>query len=303
MSVKITKRLIQGCTPFAAAFLLLTQAQAQTEVAQGGVTISVSEGMAPTFSWTPDSAIGRLVVEQGDKELWGTETEGTNTYHSPIRYGVHPPDALEDVPDDPLDVGETYKVSLFRWIRFTEPESLHGVGEQEFTPSAAEEEGPLPGIRPTLRAGPLAPEFRFEGAMDGQAWWASADSITNFLTIEPEEGGTPEGRTVVRVLASQSDIIVGVRCYDNEPNGIVSFNKARDVAFEDEYQEDHIILVLDTFQDGRSGYVFSVNPSGARSDGLVIEQGEDVNSEWDAIWEAKTTRDGGGWAAEIRIPI
>src|SRR5512145_2129157 len=104
------------------------QVQAQTEVPQGGVTVSVSGGMAPTFSWTPDSAIGRLVVEQGDKELWGTETEGTNTYRSPIRYGVHPPEALEDVPADPLVVGQTYKVSLFRWIRFAEPESLQFMG-------------------------------------------------------------------------------------------------------------------------------------------------------------------------------
>jgi hypothetical protein len=98
MSVNFCKKFIQAYAPFSAIFLLLVQAQGQTEIPQGGLTISVSGGMAPTFSWNPDSAIGRLVVEQGDKELWGTETEGTNTYHSPIRYGVHPPDALEDVP-------------------------------------------------------------------------------------------------------------------------------------------------------------------------------------------------------------
>ena len=286
-------------------FLCAGRMSAQTETPQHAVTIAVSGGMAPTFSWTPDSTIGRLVVEQGDRELWGTETEGTNTYRSPIRYGVHPPEALEDVPADPLVAGETYTVSVYRWIRFAEPESLQFLGAQEFVPSAAAgaEEGPLPGIRPTLRAGVLPVDFRFEGAMDGQAWWAGADSISNFVTIEPEEGGAPEGRTVVRVLANQSDIVVGVRCYDHEPKGIVSFSKARDVAFEDEYQEDHITLVLDTFQDGRSGYVFSVNPNGARSDGLVIEQGEDVNGEWDTIWEAKTSRDHSGWTAEIRIPI
>jgi hypothetical protein len=56
-------------------------------------------------------------------------------------------------------------------------------------------------------------------------------------------------------------------------------------------EEDHVVLVFDTFQDGRSGYVFAINPLGARFDGLVIEQGEEVNSDWDAIWEAKTFRD------------
>ncbi|MGH9203599.1 MAG: DUF5916 domain-containing protein, partial [Vicinamibacterales bacterium] len=51
------------------------------------------------------------------------------------------------------------------------------------------------------------------------------------------------------------------------------------------------------------GYVFAVNPSGARFDGLVSEQGEEVNSAWDAVWEAKTARDDKGWSAEIRLPI
>jgi hypothetical protein len=205
---------------------------------------------APTFSWTPDSAIGRLVVEQGEKEGWGSETEGTNTYRSPIRYGVHPPDAIEPEPANPLVAGQTYKVSLFRWIDVATDE-FQLVGAQEFTPTADSEgeEMPVAGIRPTLRAGVLTPDFKLEGATDGQQWWADADAISNLVTIEPEEGGTPAGRTVVKVLASTQEIVIGVRCDDNELNGIVAFSKARDVAFEDEYQEDHIVLVLDTFQD------------------------------------------------------
>jgi len=270
------------------------------------LTITVSGGMAPTFTWSPDSAIGWLTVEEGKTELWGTETEGTNSYHSPIRYGVYPPGTLEEQLEElanPLIAGHTYKVTLARWVSF-EPESLQVVGEQEFTPAAdsTAAEGPLPGVRPVLRAGTLPASFKFDGSMSGQAWW-NVDSIANLITIEPEEGGVPAGRTVVKVLASASDIVVGVRCYDNDPNGIVSFSKGRDVAFEDDYQEDHIVIVFDTFQDGRSGYVFSVNPTGARSEGLVIEQGEDVNSNWDTIWEAKTSRDDAGWTAEIRIPI
>lgn len=285
-------------------FLLAGQTLAQTEVPPGGIKISVSAGLAPTFSWAPDSAIGRLVVEQSENELWGSETEGTNTYRSPIRYGVHPSDAIEPEPANPLVAGQTYKVSLFRWINVQNDE-FQLVGSQEFTPTAdlEGEEMPVAGIRPTLRAGALTPDFKFEGATDGQSWWADADAISNLITIEPEEGGAPEGRTIVKVLANSKEIVVGVRCFDNEPNGIVAFSKGRDVAFEDEYQEDHIVIVFDTFQDGRSGYVFSVNPNGARSEGLVIEQGEDVNGDWDTIWEAKTSRDNTGWSAEIRIPI
>ena len=157
--------------------------------------------------------------------------------------------------------------------------------------------------QPALHAGALphasGPVFSLDGRLDEPAW-SAADSIVNLVTIEPEEGGVPAGQTIVKVLVGPSDILVGVLCRDSSPADIVSFSKARDADLE---QEDHVLIVLDPFQDGRSGYVFAVNPSGARFDGLVSAQGEEVNSDWDAVWEAKTWRDSEGWSAEVRIPI
>ena len=60
--------------------------------------------------------------------------------------------------------------------------------------------------------------------------------------------------------------------------------------------------MLDTSQDGRSGYVFVVNPRGARYDAL-IEEGSGENSAWDGIWDAAATILPTGWSVEIRIPI
>ena len=62
-------------------------------------------------------------------------------------------------------------------------------------------------------------------------------------------------------------------------------------------------IVLGPFVDGRSGYVFAVNPSGARFDALIDPGGDDEVDDWDAIWEAATTRGPDGWSVEIRIPI
>ncbi|MCG8606753.1 carbohydrate binding family 9 domain-containing protein, partial [bacterium] len=175
------------------------------------------------------------------------------------------------------------------------------------------EEDEIVGEKPSLRVHPLRPDFRFNAMTSKQVIInetnrdledvgspAVSDSIANLITVEPEEGEEPEGRTVVRVLADKDNIIVTARCYDESPQSIVSFSKARDSELE---SEDHVIFVLDTFMDGRSGYVFAVNPAGARFDGLVIEQGDDVSSEWDTIWEANTFRDDSGWYAEIKIPV
>jgi len=156
------------------------------------------------------------------------------------------------------------------------------------------------GDRPTLRVGTVAQNgISLDGVLS-EPLWTTVDSISNLTMIEPEEGGVPEGRTVVRVLVTPADIIIGVRCYDPDPRAIVSYTKARDIELD---EEDHIVLILDTFQDGRSGYVFAVNPDGARFDGLVSAEGEDVNSNWDTVWEARTSRDDQGWSAEVRIPI
>jgi uncharacterized protein DUF5916 len=153
--------------------------------------------------------------------------------------------------------------------------------------------------RPALHAAAFQTEFKLDGRLD-EPWWATADSIAHLVTIEPEEGGVPPGQTTVKALASPGELVFGIICRDPDPSGIVAFAKTRDFDLE---LEDHVLVVLDPFRDGRSGYVFAVNPNGARFDGLVSAQGEEVNTDWDGIWEAATSRDGSGWSAEIRIPI
>ncbi|HEU5260052.1 MAG TPA: DUF5916 domain-containing protein [Gemmatimonadales bacterium] len=167
------------------------------------------------------------------------------------------------------------------------------------TGTAAAQGDEKPALRATALPHASNPAFTLDGRLNDEAW-GGADSIANLVTIEPEEGGVPAGQTTIKVLVNPSEIIVGVLCRDTNPGGIVSFSKARDADLE---QEDHVLIVLDPFQDGRTGYVFAVNPSGARFDGLVSEQGEEVNSAWDGVWEAKTSRDNRGWSAEIRLPI
>jgi hypothetical protein len=169
---------------------------------------------------------------------------------------------------------------------------------EDAVPAQDAEEAPS-GERPVLRVGSLPSDLSLDGVLSEPAW-ASADSIANLTTVEPEEGGVPAGKTTVKVLANSREIVFGVVCDDPDPTGIVSFSKARDSDLD---QEDHILLVLDTFQDGRSGYAFAVNPNGARFDGLVVAQGEEVNANWDAVWEARTSRGAQGWSAEIRVPI
>jgi hypothetical protein len=152
---------------------------------------------------------------------------------------------------------------------------------------------------PQLRAAVLADAITIDGMLNEPAW-TSAESADGFLQTDPVEGAAASVRTVVRVLASARMIVVGIACDDSEPERIVSFSVRRDATLT---SEDHVRVVFGPFLDGRSGYVFAVNPSGARYDGLINPGGESDNPDWDGIWEAATARTASGWSVEISIPV
>jgi hypothetical protein len=152
---------------------------------------------------------------------------------------------------------------------------------------------------PSVRVGAADASLRLDGILDDSAWLA-AELIDGLTMTEPVEGGDLVGRTRVRLLADPTALIIGVEAFDPDPSGVVSYSLVRDPELR---SEDHVKIVLDPFLDGRSGYVFAVNPRGARYDALVANRGEGEDELWDAVWEAKTARTEQGWSAEIRIPM
>jgi len=141
-------------------------------------------------------------------------------------------------------------------------------------------------------------EVNINGILDEKVW-SEADSIS-LLMVEPNESADPSFPTTIKILMTNSDLIIGVICYDPEPLKILAYSKSRDASME---SEDRIKFVLDTYLDKRSGYIFAVNPNGTRYDALVSNFGESENSNWDGIWDAKTNIDEDGWTVEIIIPI
>jgi hypothetical protein len=167
---------------------------------------------------------------------------------------------------------------------------------QEIPPSAP----PATSSRPVLRITAFPRHsIRIDGRLDEPAW-NQADSIPELAQVEPTTGAAPTYRTVVKVLTTGNAIVIGVNASDREPSRIVSYARERDASLE---SEDHIKFILDTYLDGRSGYVFSVNPSGARYDALVSAQEGGENANWDAVWEAAASRNSSGWSVEVGIPF
>ena len=167
-----------------------------------------------------------------------------------------------------------------------------------------------------LEAEPVLPEMAIslDGRVD-EASWGRAVPITDFTQQEPVEGGVPSQRTEVRVLFDEDNIYISAILYD-DPEGILAYQMQRDAPL---MTDDRFMWILDTFNDGRTGYFFEINPNGLMGDGLITGSGGGggggrggggggwggggMNKAWDGIWEARTFRRPDGWSAEIRIPF
>jgi Domain of unknown function (DUF5916)/Carbohydrate family 9 binding domain-like len=159
----------------------------------------------------------------------------------------------------------------------------------------------IPAVRVTERP-------RIDGVLD-DAVWGRAPAITDFIQQEPDEGRPATERTEVRVLYDGTSLFIGVRAFDSSPNAVVATEMRRDG--DRILEEDNFEVILDTFMDSRSAYMFVVNPLGAQLDQQVFDEGGRdrrgsvgaINKDWDGVWSvsAKVLED--GWIAEIEIPM
>ena len=125
--------------------------------------------------------------------------------------------------------------------------------------------------------------------MDGRiepGEWDGAGPPIRLTQQDPNPGEAPSEDTEIWVARDGENIYFAIRCHDKEPRKVVASTMARDGDVED---DDFVCLLLDTFLDRRSGYVFEINPAGAKRDGLA--KGEEADYSWDGIWEGRASRD------------
>ena len=128
--------------------------------------------------------------------------------------------------------------------------------------------------------------------------WRTAPPIDQFLEARPTEGAPPRLRTEARVAYDEHNLYVFVRAFDPHPDSIVALLSRRD----EQTASDYVTLMLDPYHDRRTGYEFSVNPAGVKTDYAIYNDG-DEDVAWDAVWDVATRIDSLGWTAEYRIPL
>ena len=144
-----------------------------------------------------------------------------------------------------------------------------------------------------------------EIALDGrftEVAWEHAPAFSSFVQQVPKAGSPATERTEVRILYDDEAIYIGVRAYQSRDVPIVSDELRRD-AGRMHVRNDTFTVALDTFGDGRNGYLFIFNALGAVADWAGWDEGRIWSQDWDAVWDVRTAREDWGWAAEMRLPF
>ena len=139
-------------------------------------------------------------------------------------------------------------------------------------------------------------DIKIDGRLNEQEW-ESAYTIPDLTQQQPIPGGKTPYKTTVKILCDKKNLYFAFICYQPE-NTLSIHTMLRDGEM---HGDDYVYVILDTFGDGKTGFMFKVNAAGARKDGLISNP-EGVSPDWDGIWTAKTKIYGDRWIAEIKIP-
>lgn len=144
----------------------------------------------------------------------------------------------------------------------------------------------------------LAGSPQIDGKLD-ESVWSQAALIEDLHQVFPQEYVQPSERTEVRVFYTEDAMYIGARMHENDPSQITDrvLRQGQSLAADDVFA-----VILDPYLDRRNGYRFEVNPNGVRWEGLFQNINE-IEGNWEGIWEARAQRDEQGWTAEIRIPF
>lgn len=137
-----------------------------------------------------------------------------------------------------------------------------------------------------------------DGQLDDWAW-LTATIVEDLHVVYPDEGAAPTEPSRFYVTYDKDAIYLAAEFVDSEPEQIT----ARTLR-QGDYSEgdDGILLILDPFNQGRSGYAFFLTVNAVRFQALYKNVTEE-NWNWDGIWHGATQRTADGWTAEIAVPL
>ncbi len=127
--------------------------------------------------------------------------------------------------------------------------------------------------------------------------WDVVEWTTDYTEFEPDVGTPPTEQTKMKIIYDAKNLYVAFRCYQADPSTI-----EKRMGRRDDFPGDWVEINLDSYNDDRSAFSFTISASGVKGDEFVSDNGN-FDDSWNPIWYTDVQIDDEGWTAEIRIPL
>ncbi|MCI0417379.1 carbohydrate binding family 9 domain-containing protein [bacterium] len=141
-------------------------------------------------------------------------------------------------------------------------------------------------------------EIKIDGVLD-ETEWNQATVISLPYEVRPAENIEARVKTECYLTYDRSHLYVGCIAFDPDPDSIRGRYSDRDRISAD----DHVGIVLDTFNDERRAFKFFVNPVGVQLDQFQDEVSSTERNSFDAIWDSAGKITADGYVIEMAIPF
>jgi hypothetical protein len=137
-----------------------------------------------------------------------------------------------------------------------------------------------------------------------EAVWSKLPEYNGFYNHLPTDEGLAENQTSVRIFHNGENLYIGATYRDSVPENQIGSLKRDDLG-NSVVASDAFIIILDSQNQQQSAYYFATNIGAAQIDGLIerINDGFDINTSWNTVWNAKTSTEKNLKYYEIEIPL
>ena len=132
-----------------------------------------------------------------------------------------------------------------------------------------------------------------------EAIYRDVKPFGEFVQQEPFEGKPATEKTEIWVFFDDKNVYVSARLWETEPERRVTSDMRRDA--NNMYNNDHLAVLFDTFNDRRNAFGFSSNAQGGMFDWQVTN--EQPSNNWNAPGNVRAANFDGGWTIEFVIPF
>jgi len=139
---------------------------------------------------------------------------------------------------------------------------------------------------------------KIDGKLDDECWQHKGTWSGGFVQMQPNQGRSPSQQTKIKILYDDTYLYMAIVCHDNKPEGIRSILSRRD-----EKSGDIAGIGLDSYFDKQTAFEFNVTAAGQKVDIKHLGTLGGIDSNWDAVWDGKSSVGDSAWYVEMRVPF